>query len=42
MGTKQSVEMTNFHKKFFSPLEQLTYMKTNKHCGHQNLRIRRP
>jgi hypothetical protein len=42
MGTEQSVQMTNLHKKFFSPWKQLTFMIINKHGGHQNLRTRRP
>jgi hypothetical protein len=36
MGTKESVETTNFHKNSFSPLKQLTYMTIDKPSGHHN------
>jgi hypothetical protein len=42
MRTRQSVEMTNFHKNNFSPWEQLTYMTINKHGGCHNLKTWRP
>jgi hypothetical protein len=34
VGTKQNVETTNLHKKYFSPWKQLTFMTLDKPSGH--------